>query len=51
MSTWVVKLLVAANAFSKIRRLTQTPLQQLRFAGQRLADEVPNKATNDDVLA
>src|SRR6266700_1884446 len=33
------------------RRLTETPLQELRFARQRLADEVPDEATNDDVLA
>src|SRR5882757_1116670 len=32
-------------------RLTETPVQKLRFARQRLADEVPDEATNDDVLA
>ena len=40
-----------SGASSEIRRLTETPLQELRFARQRLADEVPDEATNDDVLA
>ena len=46
MATRVVELLAAANAFSKIRR----SLLQLCFVRQRLADQVPNEATNDDVF-
>src|SRR5436190_20139696 len=45
MATRVVELLAAANAFSKIRR----SLLQLCFVRQRLANQVPNEATNADV--
>ena len=52
MGTWVMEALYAAPTFSKFGIRTQrTPIQQLRFAWQRLADEVSNEAANYDVFA
>jgi hypothetical protein len=52
MGTWVMEALLRGARPFKIRRSPRrTPLQQLCFARQRLADEVPDEATNDNVFA
>ena len=47
----VPKTIASSSPKAQISGGETAALVSLRFARQRLADEVPNKATNDDVLA
>ncbi len=50
MGTRVVEALAAAARLPKFRVGRKRRYKELRFARQRLADEVPDETTNDDVL-
>ena len=51
MGTWVVEALLRRCVFRNCAFDRNAPLEELRFARQRLADQVANEPTNDNVFA